>query len=51
MSSVYDLGAPAPSVISSPAKLPAAPHCSAASFFEAYAAHETNPAGTNARGD
>jgi len=51
MSSIYDLRAPAPSVISSPAKFPAAPHGSAASFFEAYAAHETNPAGTNACGD
>jgi phosphoheptose isomerase len=44
MSSVYDLRAPAPSVVSSPTKFPAAPHGSAASFFEAYA-EETARAG------
>jgi len=44
MSSVYDLEAAAPSLFSGPAKFPAEPHASAASFFEAYA-EETARAG------
>jgi phosphoheptose isomerase len=44
MSSVYDLQAPAPSVVSRSAKFPAAPHGSAGSYFEAYA-EETARAG------
>jgi phosphoheptose isomerase len=44
MSSVYDLHVPASPVISGPAKFPAAPHGSAASFFGAYA-EETARAG------
>jgi phosphoheptose isomerase len=44
MTSVYDLQASGPSVINGQAKFPAAPHASAASFFDAYA-EETARAG------